>query len=518
MDILYAKDGQFWAGDRPVLLRGVGLGGWLLPEGYMWRLYEACDRPRRMEAMILSLCGEEYAQRFWRTYFDRFITEADIAWLAGQGFNSVRLAMNARKLFSVGEDGAVRFIPEGIRYVDQCVAWCEKHGLYVFLDMHAAPGGQTGRNIDDSSRDLPELFTDRANQDAMTAMWAMLAERYRDESAVGGYDLMNEPLPRPDGAAYNALLLPLYRRLTAAIRATGDRHIVIWEGLHWATDFSLFDGLESADVADNTALQFHKYWSDPDRESIDGYIRTARRLRAPLWMGESGENDLDWFTTAFPMYERQGVGWCFWCYKKMVTPNSPVTFSEPEGWDLIRAYLDGGQAPDSHTARRIFDGFLACLDRIQYHPEVVRALMRRPPVEIPAWAFDGEDISGGRVPGADFRRTCRASLLFLDGHTGPVPWDNRGGVPKKEEERPFLRLGAGDRVSYRVQGRGPLEVEVRVRPGQAGRLTVQGQDPDRDGVWTAAPDEDGLLWLGCESGQALVRSLSVRPAPGGREK
>ena len=40
---------------KPILLRGFGLGGWLLPEGYMWKVHEACDRPRRMEKLILDL-------------------------------------------------------------------------------------------------------------------------------------------------------------------------------------------------------------------------------------------------------------------------------------------------------------------------------------------------------------------------------------------------------------------------------------------------------------------------------
>ena len=37
----------------------------------------------------------------------------------------------------------------------------------TFLDMHGAPGGQTGQNIDDSEADIPELFTDERNQDIL---------------------------------------------------------------------------------------------------------------------------------------------------------------------------------------------------------------------------------------------------------------------------------------------------------------------------------------------------------------
>ena len=68
-----------------------------------------------------------------------------------------------------------------------------------YSDLHGAPGGQTGANIDDSERDLPELFTDRRNAERTVALWRLLAERYKDEWIVAGYDLLNEP--RPTGSA-----------------------------------------------------------------------------------------------------------------------------------------------------------------------------------------------------------------------------------------------------------------------------------------------------------------------------
>src|SRR5262245_30368637 len=48
-----------------VLLRGVGLGNWLLPEGYMWKFANNADRPRRIEKLVADLTSPEYAERFW---------------------------------------------------------------------------------------------------------------------------------------------------------------------------------------------------------------------------------------------------------------------------------------------------------------------------------------------------------------------------------------------------------------------------------------------------------------------
>ena len=188
MEKLYVENGRLMAGGAPLLLRGFGLGGWLLPEGYMWKFYTKCDRPRRIEALIEELCGAEYAASFWERYYDSYITEADIRLAAENGFNSVRLPFNARHLMEPGY----------LRRIDDCVRWCGRHGIYAILDMHAAPGGQTGQNIDDSERDLPELFMRPEHQDELCALWEMLAARYSGEAAVAGFDLLNEPLVKKD--------------------------------------------------------------------------------------------------------------------------------------------------------------------------------------------------------------------------------------------------------------------------------------------------------------------------------
>ena len=45
-------DRRMYINDTLILLRGFGLGGWLLPEGYMWQMEGEYDRPRRIERLI----------------------------------------------------------------------------------------------------------------------------------------------------------------------------------------------------------------------------------------------------------------------------------------------------------------------------------------------------------------------------------------------------------------------------------------------------------------------------------
>ena len=65
-----------------IYLKGVGLGNWLLPEGYMWKFGNLGDRPRKIEKVIVDLIGNEKAQNFWKAYRQNYITEADIKRIA----------------------------------------------------------------------------------------------------------------------------------------------------------------------------------------------------------------------------------------------------------------------------------------------------------------------------------------------------------------------------------------------------------------------------------------------------
>lgn len=506
MEFLRAKNGIVLKGDKPILLRGMGLGGWLLPEGYMWKFYTKCDRPRRIERLVEELCGAGYAASFWNRYAATFITEADIAWIAANGMNSVRLPLNSRHLFQICTDRTVLFNEQTLHYVDNCLAWCKKNNIYMFLDMHGAPGGQTGQNIDDSECDIPELFTDPCNQDILIEMWRLLASKFRDEPAIGGYDLLNEPITKWNNQYYPQLL-PLYRRLIQAIREIDKKHIIVLEGTHWATDFSIFDDFTQEEAADNILLEFHKYWSDPDEESLSHFRAYGRELNVPLWMGEGGENNLQWYTYAFPLFERLGIGWCFWSYKKMETQNSPVTFPQPKGWPIVLSYLDGGELPNRQESQIIFDEFLNCIASGSYHTEIVCALTRKPPVEIPAAAFDFEQIQSQRRGGAHFRIFSPATILFADGHEGQVDWCRYGGESQPESEKLLLYLYAGDAVSYRVNVSSAFYVTIHFRG--KGVLMMQDVQVCSGTQYRLDAPKDGLLQLRCIDGQVQVAVLQL---------
>lgn len=377
-----------------VLLRGVGLGNWLLPEGYMWKFGDDADRPRRIEKLVSDLIGPEEAKRFWTEYRQNYITEADIERISQLGYNSVRPALNSR-LF-VGDGNVPNNSSEGFALLDNLIKWCKANGVYVIIDMHAAIGGQTGQNIDDSADDKPELFIERKYQDELVELWKAIAQRYKDEPAVAGYDLLNEPLPERTGAAkaYKAQLEPLYQRLTKEIRAVDSKHIIIVEGADWANDWSVF----TKPFDSNMVYQFHYYcWDSPSKlKSIKQYLDYRTRLNAPIWAGETGERDdaIYWATTEY--FEANNIGWSFWPWKKMDTRgNTPYSINPPAQWDAIAAYTQGGEKPSREVAQKGFDELLKNirLENCLFFPDVVNSMMRRAPAKIEAGNFGHEGLN-----------------------------------------------------------------------------------------------------------------------------
>ena len=324
-----------------LLIRGTNLGNWLVPEGYMWRLNGGPQSPREIERFVELLLGPEKSAKFWQDYRDRYVTQADIDFLARTGSNTLRVPLHWK--FFTDPKG------EGFRRLDQLVGWARAAQLRLILDLHCAPGGQTGTNIDDSLG-YPWLYESAAAQEQLVEVWRNLARHYRDEPVVLGYDLMNEPLPGYPGLEkYKPLLEPLFKRVTEAVRAIDRNHIIFLTGAHWDSDFKVLGPL----FAENVAYTFHKYWMPPVEGSIREYLDFRAKYNVPLYVGETGENQDPWVAEFRRLLEAHNVGWNFWPYKKMESTAGFVHFARPVDWDRIVAYgkLDDRTGSDGVKAR-----------------------------------------------------------------------------------------------------------------------------------------------------------------------
>jgi hypothetical protein len=426
-----------------------------------------------MEQLLLSQLPEEFSELFWKRYLDEFITEKDIDMISDWGFNCVRLPLNSRNLFH--QKGQVlEFVPFVIDKIDQLIEWCKRKNIYIILDMHGAPGGQTGTNIDDCENNLPELFIDEENRTKLTQMWVMLAIRYAGEPCIAGYDLINEPLPNWF-SEYNKEVLPLYKSLAREIRSHDTRHMIILEGVHWATDFSIFDQLLEEMKDDNLMLQFHKYWNTPDKESIQDYLSYQERLQLPLFMGEGGENNREWYYGMFQMLRKVNISYCFWSYKKMDTNNSLISFPSPKQWENMIEVVKSNKEITAKTARDIWEDFLDRLSKVTANAAVADAIQGRAPLVIPAEYYSGFTMKSKRIGGAKIREADPASILFLtDEKLSRIPdYKRYGGEEQPEEEHLFLRLSQEDMVWYEFNSaREQHEVILYCRSSKEQKATI----------------------------------------------
>ena len=373
------------------ILRGHAPGGWMVQEPYMMETSDFTDSQHAIRAKIESVLGKEDTEAFYEKWLDNGFTRNDVKLLAELGFNSIRLPMHYN-LFTLPIEqeptkGQQTWHESGFKRVDDVLSWCREFGIYLILDMHATPGGQGYDSaISDYDYTKYSLWQNTANQDKLVALWVKLAERYKDEPWIGGYDLINEPNWAFDGnnkngcdESTNTPLWNLYKRLITAVRTVDPNHMMILEGNCWCNNFNGLPNISAWDK--NLCLEFHKYWTINDAGSIKFITDLRDSKNVPIWCGESGENSNKWYTDAIRLFEQNGIGWSWWTWKKIGSVTGICTVKAPAGYDALKKYWqNGGTKPSQTTARSVMtalaDAYL--LENCTVNRAVVDALLRQP--------------------------------------------------------------------------------------------------------------------------------------------
>lgn len=361
-----------------VLLRGMGLGGWMVQEGYMLQTAGFANPQHEIRAMIELLIGEEATDDFYDAWLQNHVTKADIDAMKSWGFNSVRLPMHYN-LFTLPIEeepvpGENTWLEIGFALTDSVVSWCKQNEMYVILDLHAAPGGQGyDAAISDYDSSKPSLWENQDNQNKMASLWKRLAEIYVDEDWVAGYDLLNEPnWDLPGGNA----LRSLYEQCTDSIRSVDPDHIIFIEGNWWANDFS---GL-TPPWDDQLVYSPHKYWSINDVGSM-GFATSIRDAHnVPLYLGESGENSNVWFRDAIHLLEELNIGWAWWPLKKVASISAPLAIEKTDEYQTLLDYWSGSAAQP--TQAFAIDALMDLADKLKFEncrvqSDVVDAMFRQ---------------------------------------------------------------------------------------------------------------------------------------------
>ncbi len=361
-----------------VILRGMGLGGWMLQEGYMLQTAGFANAQYKIRNSVEELIGKADTDLFYEAWLANHVRKADIDSLKAWGFNSVRLPMHYNLFTLPIEDepvaGENTWLTKGFELTDSLIAWCKANEMYVIFDLHAAPGGQ-GRDegISDYDTSKPSLWESPANQAKTVALWKKLAETYVDEPWVGGYDLINETNWEMTN---NAPLKQIYLDLTAAIREVDTKHIIFIEGNWFANDFTNL----TPPWDDNLVYSPHKYWSINDQASIQWVLDLQQQHNVPLYFGEWGENSNPWFRDAIELFEGNGIGWAVWPMKKIESIAGPLSIVKtPEYQSLLDYWNGNGEKPSAAFAKaalmEITEGLK--IENCIYQKDVIDAMFRQ---------------------------------------------------------------------------------------------------------------------------------------------
>lgn len=366
---LRRQNTQFRNNDGVVVLKGVNLGNWLHIEPYMINAPSAvASSHENLHAAITNVTGSSsQADAFFTTWRSTFIQGKDIDSIAAMGFNHVRVPFPYQLFY---DSSTNTYLTTGFVYLDNVVNWCKLNNMYAILDLHHAPGGQ----IDGG------LWTNyTANKIITKQIWKNIAQHYSTETAVGGYDILNEPLISAQSDQWK--LKDLYQAITTEIRTVDTNHLLFFEGNWYASSFwELTDGTPSDNDRwdENMALSQHVYWV-PQPSSTNQWTNTiANAMNVPKWCGEGGENANHWLHEWVADCENTNSSWCLWTYKKAGGISSLYSNPYNANYQAVLDFWNGGVQPTQVNAIAGLQQFAqqTDLDFCTYKKDVQDAVLR----------------------------------------------------------------------------------------------------------------------------------------------
>lgn len=222
-----------------LVLSGVNLGNVLLTEDWMTGFGIADNPPIvddwTLRNVLTSRFGVANAEALLKSFQNNYVNDYDFDRLAESKVTLVRLPIYYRNIM----DDNGNFIKNAqnqidFSQIDRIVDAMASRGIYILLDLHGAPGAQSGefhtgrKNFNKLFEASPEGETYRTQTESF---WREMAKHYKNNPWVVGYDLLNEPF----GAPTPQVLADLYDRLYDVIRAEDANHLIVMEGI-WDWD------------------------------------------------------------------------------------------------------------------------------------------------------------------------------------------------------------------------------------------------------------------------------------------
>lgn len=302
-----------------VRLRGLNLGGWFVMEPWMCPA-DSGGLPDTY-SIITNLdirFGVTNEQSLIHLYQTNWITTTDLNNITNGGFNCVRVPVWWGNFYSITNTTSTGWRSDAFSELDWVVTNCAARGIYVVIDMHGVVGGQS--LSDDTGEENQNTYWTNSTEQSETAyMWQQIAAHYNGNSAVAGYDLINEPDNTPSTLA----VWTAYNSLYNTIRAVDPSHIIIMEGTFINWDWNMLPAPSTYGWT-NIVYSMHEYQYNSTTNQIkagsDNQVTDFGNhlsWNVPDYIGEWNDmgGGADVYEYSINDYNNAGMSWTMWAYK-----------------------------------------------------------------------------------------------------------------------------------------------------------------------------------------------------------
>lgn len=294
---------------KPILKKGINLGGWL------------------------SQCS--YSEQ----HMESFITEDDFRIISSWSTDHVRIPFD----YNIVQDNNGSFVEKGFERLKKAVEICRRYNLGTVLDLHKT----AGFSFDYYSENESGFFDSAEYQERFFRLWEEMSRIFGGYSDTVAFELLNEVTDESFLASWKKISAECIKRIRKLapdililvgsynnnsadtvqyLDAPADENVIYnmhcyeplkftHQGAYWTNAINPSERVEY-EKSGCSAEYFEKLFSSATEKS--------RKYNSRLYCGEYGvidrvspEETLKWFIDINSVFNKYDIGRCAWNYKKM---------------------------------------------------------------------------------------------------------------------------------------------------------------------------------------------------------
>ena len=269
----------------------------------------------------IKLQGVAFGNEIWNNAIPQYHHNAtDFQRVKEMHMNAIRFYLT----YKIFEDDASPYVykQSGWDWIDKNVQWAKANGIYLILNMHAPQGGYQSQGTGDA------LWNNVENQNRLTALWKAIATKYKNETTIIGFGLVNEPVPTASLSQWQSLA----QRITNEIRTVDKKHILFIEKPIYIKNVAEEDSNYNFPIISDTNIVYEYHLYDP--------IQYTHQLFSWTNLGDGGsypdENIISfsnstWYTATFnnPQLQTGTTDWTYFEGEKFTISDSQIKVGLP---------------------------------------------------------------------------------------------------------------------------------------------------------------------------------------------